>query len=560
MPTSRAFAWNPTPTPPTGATQVGNIAIETNGFFNTTGGLEWFNGPDEDPGYVICHISGPRTAGSFSMVISGTTIGFWRTPTKTDQEFLDLIEVTTGQSFITASVANDWLLANGYWTSYNGMNIGNLIMELAAENGFSFGTYWIDSSGNNNDGELSGAILPLISYYNDYKVVSFSDEPDFINGTTPPASFIQSTGFGTQLDSDFTFEVWANSGTSSNGTLIAEWSGPAPTGWCDAQMAFVGGKINIGVYPGGYIEGPTFSPNTWYQIVSVYESGVLTLYVDGLIVASQSLAKSNPGDTHLTLARDDGANFYLNGASGYLIGRVAVWRIYDYAINQSQISSNFSDYSQKYDNRLVLSLDANNSRSYGSYPTFPTYGSTWYDLSYKGNNGTISGATYSSVGTASTFYFDGNDYVSIGQPIPTGSSYSITAWVYATNVSAARNIVSSNLSPFWINSGTLYAGVGGSYTEVSSPSFPTNTWKHVAVTFNDNSNTMKLYVNGVEVDQNTNVTASYTAQNTFIGSHFGVSPVSFFIGHISQVNIYTNAQTGSQILDNFNNTKSKYGI
>ncbi len=54
MATSRPFAYNPSGTPISGTEQVVDIAIGTPdvGFEST--GLEWWNGPDEDLGYVIC--------------------------------------------------------------------------------------------------------------------------------------------------------------------------------------------------------------------------------------------------------------------------------------------------------------------------------------------------------------------------------------------------------------------------------------------------------------------------------------------------------------------------
>ena len=80
------------------------------------------------------------------------------------------------------------------------------------------------------------------------------------------------------------------------------------------------------------------------------------------------------------------------------------------------------------------------------------------------------------------------------------------------------------------------------------------------MTFNDSTNTMKLYINGSLVNTNTNVTQTYTAQNTYIGSHYSGAPVSFWNGYISQVNIYKSEQTSGQILDTYNKTKSRFGL
>jgi hypothetical protein len=48
MPTARPFAYNPSQTPITGATQIGDLVIgyPTAGFVST--GLQWWNGPDEE--------------------------------------------------------------------------------------------------------------------------------------------------------------------------------------------------------------------------------------------------------------------------------------------------------------------------------------------------------------------------------------------------------------------------------------------------------------------------------------------------------------------------------
>jgi hypothetical protein len=155
MPTSRAFAYNPSENPPTGASQFGNLAVQGTGWTSSSGGLNWYNGPDEDPGYVIGYpASPPRTAGSGSIVITGTAVGFMRTPSKTDPAFVSLSNVLTGQSFLTASVASAWLRSNGYWTSYTSISdlgsLGNPAVSAQAiynSGQITSGWYWIKTSG-----------------------------------------------------------------------------------------------------------------------------------------------------------------------------------------------------------------------------------------------------------------------------------------------------------------------------------------------------------------------------------------------------------------------------
>ena len=135
--------------------------------------------------------------------------------------------------------------------------------------------------------------------------------------------------------------------------------------------------------------------------------------------------------------------------------------------------------------------------------------------------------------------------VSIGSPISTGSSYTKEAWVYLVSGSSNNNIISSSSAPFWITSGILYAGHGGSYTFVADPTaFPTNRWVHVAVTYDAPSATMSLYREGVLVATRGSAPA-YTSEPTFIGSHEGT--ISFFRGRIDEVRIWNTARTQAQI-------------
>ena len=123
MSTSRPFAYN-TGTTISGTEQVGNLAIgvDNENYSSNYGGVRWWNGPDEDLGYVICQQVPGNTQPTPN---SGETasVGFWRTIGKTDGSFIELAEYITiqdgtPQTFATADDAEIWLTNNGYWTSY----------------------------------------------------------------------------------------------------------------------------------------------------------------------------------------------------------------------------------------------------------------------------------------------------------------------------------------------------------------------------------------------------------------------------------------------------------
>ena len=73
MATSRPFAYNPGTAIP-GTTQIGNLAVgtPTNGFGST--GLQWWNGPDEELGYIIAKVTDAQPTPIFSgdLILSTT--------------------------------------------------------------------------------------------------------------------------------------------------------------------------------------------------------------------------------------------------------------------------------------------------------------------------------------------------------------------------------------------------------------------------------------------------------------------------------------------------------
>jgi hypothetical protein len=204
---------------------------------------------------------------------------------------------------------------------------------------------------------------------------------------------------------------------------------------------------------------------------------------------------------------------------------------------------------------LVVNLDAGNTDSY------PGTGTTWTNL-VDDTDYTISNGAFDS-GNGGSIVFNGTStFVPIGTPLSAGTNFTKEAWVNADVVTAGgRNILSSASNVFWNNGSTLSGGVGDQYFQVTSASFPTSVWRHVVLTFDDAVNTMRLYINGVQVSQNTGVTQSYISQTERIGAHFfGGSPVSFWDGKIAEVRVYDKALSAAEVLQNYNANQSIYGL
>jgi hypothetical protein len=145
-------------------------------------------------------------------------------------------------------------------------------------------------------------------------------------------------------------------------------------------------------------------------------------------------------------------------------------------------------------------------------------------------------------------HFDGaNDYVSIGNLIPSATSYTKEAWLFLT-AQTSRNILSSvgSNTAFWIDgSGKLAAGHNNSFSQVQDAfSFPLNQWNHVAVTYDAATNTLRLYKNGALVS--TAATTSYNAAAINIGV-FNPPSNSNFVGAMDEVRVWTRALSQAEI-------------
>lgn len=117
MAISRPFAYN-TGSTISGTVQVGNLAIGTPDVGFQATGLEWWNGPDEELGYVIGY---QVPDDSQPTPISGVTasVQFWRSTALDEASFIEIANYVTGQSFTSGYDASIYLTSNGYWNSWN---------------------------------------------------------------------------------------------------------------------------------------------------------------------------------------------------------------------------------------------------------------------------------------------------------------------------------------------------------------------------------------------------------------------------------------------------------
>lgn len=243
------------------------------------------------------------------------------------------------------------------------------------------------------------------------------------------------------------------------------------------------------------------------------------------------------------------------------------------------------DYEGIVTSGLVLNLDA------GFTPSYPTSGTTWYDLSSNAYNGTLTnGPVFNSSGYVS---LDGvDDYVNIGNranlQMGTGD-FTMCLWVRMNNPpntygfpyinvlfnckDAAAATAGYGITFFYDNYQVGYknkllwsTGNGSTAVEIlTQNAFPelVGFWGHIVmVRQNGSTNNGCFYVNSVyqAIASSATVLNVNTAGNMTLGNTSDRYGIYWTKGDFGIAQIYNRALTASEVLQNFNAQKARFGL
>lgn len=217
-------------------------------------------------------------------------------------------------------------------------------------------------------------------------------------------------------------------------------------------------------------------------------------------------------------------------------------------------------------NGLVLHLDAANKKSY------PGSGTAWNDLSGNGNNGTlVNGPSYSNI--IKYFTFDGvNEYALV----PTSTSLS-TLTSFTFSMILKFNSI-SGFQTFLHNKNGVWNGATGFYYEwrpatksfmligsgstniidsITIPSITTSTIQKIDVVVS--GTTVTHYHNGMLLNSG-NMASQITANANDLYLYAFYNNASFVNANIYTTMLYNRALTATEIKQNFEATRSRYGI
>ena len=436
----------------------------------------------------------------------------------------------------------------------------------------------IDLSGLDDSGLLgngSTSNMPLYDYYNKGAFKFFASNKYIKLGNNTNIN---------QFTGDFTISLWAmaTAENSNYGNLIGDYytAGVQTTNEWQIMMNNSSAFLNVYRHGTGYIVGNTssgFSANTWINIVLTRAGTAVTLYANNNVIGTatnSSVFGSATGSVNIGI---DG-----NNSAEPFSGLISNVLIYKKGLSAAEVAQNYEAQKSKFTNTivqqgLVLNLDAGNPYSYAGA------GTTWFDVSGNGYNGTLTSSPVYSTDSGGAFKFNGNYSLSPASTVNSlnGDALTVEAWIKHDSFGVAgtgRSYVSN-----WHSFNTLNQrgfilrtygadtyprfwwcwGGGNNYDAFGPSSYVMQTGRvyHIVATYEKNV-AVKIYINGNLEGTGTNSVSNTIAFDTTNGVYVGFSNInnSYMYGNIYSTRLYNRVLTAAQVLQNYNATKGRFGL
>jgi hypothetical protein len=216
---------------------------------------------------------------------------------------------------------------------------------------------------------------------------------------------------------------------------------------------------------------------------------------------------------------------------------------------------------------LAFFYDASNPRSYAGT------GSTWKDISGNSLNSAISNAVFSGLGiTGKTFVFNAvSSLLNLGNNTRKNVTtvWTLDCWVRPTsygqnNIGRIYQHSSGALTGFMISIDNANNTAGLTLNTYAIAGFSVkcanvvslNTWQNFTLSFN--SGVVTWYKNGASLGTSSITSPAAYSSDSYIGSNPGLT--NTFDGQIGMIKLHRSALNASEVSQNFNAFKGRYGL
>jgi len=408
-----------------------------------------------------------------------------------------------------------------------------------------------DFSGKGNTGTLTNG--PTWTGGKLGKSLSFDGNDDYVDAVDDPFDL-----------TDLTLSAWVKTSQTSDGFIFGK--GTTADYQYGLYNNFGASKKAVFVVwttaGGSYLMASStnaISTNQWVHLAATVSGTTAKLYVNGTLEETDS----NPVAT-----RD------ISGIASFSIGRrgdttdpfsglLDEVRVYNRALSSTEVAGLYeASKVSKINASANLRGPQNGLVGQWSFDGADMYGTTAYDRSGGGNNGTLTNGPAQAQGKiGQAIRFDGvNDYVNLthqsGLPIySTTTPYSVSVWVKPETGGDAVKEIYEDAGPLHffrirlINQELrvqVYDGVDNTDKATSDNTVVYNQWNHVVYT--DNVGTAKMYVNGVQDSASFNYTAP-TSSMSLTASRLGTFFVSldYFKGAMDDLRLYNRVLSAAEV-------------
>jgi hypothetical protein len=440
---------------------------------------------------------------------------------------------------------------------------GSLVFMVDANNLVSYpksGTAWYQLTGSANNGTLTNG--PTFKT-NNGGVISLDGADDFVN--FGPVNF--------QTSDSITLDMWVYPQSATQEAYADIF---------DANHSGLGfvlqqDYLTYNYYYFAYYAGSGFQvtsniliePYVWSHIVITKEGNQTKIYKNSQLVTNNTMTNpSLQGTNTFYLGRFVPGGRQWKGEYGNFKG-------YNRALTSDEVQQNYQATKDKFlgenivTNGLVLNLDSANKDSY------PGTGTTWYDLSGNGYNGTLTnGPSFLSNQNGGILDFDGvDDYTSLGSSAASliQGKTAVTIGIFfkldvldtlrgligTLNYGCGANlglVASGNALTFYNDTGTCYDVGISSFVE-------TGKWIYAVGTY-DGTTTRIYGIKDGTLSQSSGTSKS-GATNTFTSDFIviGNQYSSYFTnGQCGTAFVYNRVLSQAEILQNYNATKTRFGL
>lgn len=338
----------------------------------------------------------------------------------------------------------------------------------------------------------------------------------------------------------------------------------------------ISGTWNSGTYPFSMnISATTLSGGVAYSAQSKIKTNVISKFLTfgGLSYVNDGNMVSNGTSTVTSLGRDtDGLEIVFSKREGFI-----------YSVGFANPTTNQTGYinSRPTANGVVFNSstdfvwikDVQVEQGTFCTPYVNTSRSNTQALLDLTNNNTITATslTYSSDGS---FTFNGSSNSLSVNPsmMPSNSSFTFNCWVNINAVSASSVIEAKNSSGGrtinvhlpWSDNNVFFDGgaVTTTYDRIiyATTANDRTGWHYWSFVKDLSNSTMRIHLDGVQVASEGSKSLSPAASTSLnIGSYTG-GGTNFFNGRLSSVSMYNRALTATEVSQNFQALRGRYGI